>query len=76
MREQEFDAEDSVGGNEEGDLEVSDAVIESLQKHGINQQDIKKLKVAGICTVKRVQMTTRKRLAAVKGSSLAKLQNS
>ena len=74
-KDQELDAEDSVAGNEEGDLEVTDADIDSLQKHGINQQDIKKLKVAGICTVKGIQMTTRKRLAAVKGSLLAKSQN-
>ena len=33
-----------------------------LQKRGINATDIKKLKTAGICTVKGVQMTTRKRL--------------
>lgn len=63
-----MDGEDTAAGNEEGELEVTDADIDSLQKHGINLQDIKKLKMAGICTVRGVQMTTRKRLAAVKGN--------
>lgn len=32
-----------------------------------NVADIKKLKAAGICTVKGLQMTTRKKLCAIKG---------
>ena len=45
-----------------------------LQNHGINATDIKKLKTAGICTVKGVQMTTRKRLCGIKGISEAKVE--
>ena len=44
-----------------------------LQNHGINVTDIKKLKTAGICTVKGVQMTTRKKLCSIKGISEAKV---
>ncbi|XP_067285779.1 meiotic recombination protein DMC1/LIM15 homolog isoform X2 [Pseudorasbora parva] len=47
--------------------------IELLQKHGINMADIKKLKSVGICTVKGVQMTTRRALCNVKGLSEAKV---
>ena len=47
--------------------------IDELQSHGINAADIKKLKVSGICTVKGVQMTTRKKLCAIKGLSEAKV---
>lgn len=31
-------------------------------------QDLKKLKAAGICTIKGIEMTTRKKLAAIKVS--------
>ncbi|XP_028516193.1 meiotic recombination protein DMC1/LIM15 homolog [Exaiptasia diaphana] len=48
--------------------------IDMLQNHGINVADIKKLKTAGICTVKGVQMTTRKRLCQIKGISEAKME--
>ena len=44
--------------------------IDILQNHGINVADIKKLKSIGICTVKGIQMTTRKRLLQVKGKDL------
>ena len=47
--------------------------IELLQSHGINVADIKKLKTAGICTVKGIQMVTKKRLCAIKGLSEAKV---
>ncbi|XP_064457152.1 meiotic recombination protein DMC1/LIM15 homolog [Ornithodoros turicata] len=47
--------------------------IDVLQQHGINVADIKKLKSAGICTVKGIQMTTRKRLCNIKGISEAKV---
>ncbi|XP_063889189.1 meiotic recombination protein DMC1/LIM15 homolog isoform X1 [Scylla paramamosain] len=47
--------------------------IDELQTHGINAADIKKLKSAGICTVRGVQMTTRRRLCAIKGLSEAKV---
>ncbi|KAK5977509.1 DNA meiotic recombinase 1, partial [Trichostrongylus colubriformis] len=47
--------------------------VEQLQNHGINMADIKKLQSVGICTVKGVMMTTKKRLAEVKGLSEAKV---
>lgn len=48
--------------------------IDTLQNHGINVADIKKLKQAGICTVRGVQMTTRKKLCTIKGISEAKME--
>ena len=42
--------------------------IEELQNHGINVADIKKLKSAGICTVKGIQMVTKKKLCNIKGT--------
>jgi len=47
--------------------------IELLQNHGINVADIKKLKSAGICTVRGIQMVTKKRLCNIKGLSEAKV---
>uniref|UniRef100_A0A0R3RQQ7 Meiotic recombination protein DMC1/LIM15 homolog n=1 Tax=Elaeophora elaphi TaxID=1147741 RepID=A0A0R3RQQ7_9BILA len=47
--------------------------VELLQSHGINVADIKKLLAVGICTVKGIMMTTRKRLCDVKGLSEAKV---
>ncbi|XP_014279298.1 meiotic recombination protein DMC1/LIM15 homolog [Halyomorpha halys] len=47
--------------------------VDTLQSHGINVADIKKLKASGICTIKGVQMMTRKRLCAIKGFSEAKV---
>jgi len=47
--------------------------IELLQNHGINVADIKKLKSAGICTVKGIQMVTKKKLCNIKGLSEAKV---
>uniref|UniRef100_UPI00398EA01B meiotic recombination protein DMC1/LIM15 homolog isoform X2 n=1 Tax=Pristiophorus japonicus TaxID=55135 RepID=UPI00398EA01B len=47
--------------------------IDLLQKHGINVADIKKMKTVGICTVKGIQMTTRKALCNIKGLSEAKV---
>ncbi|KAM5148873.1 meiotic recombination protein DMC1/LIM15 homolog isoform 1-T1 [Mantella aurantiaca] len=47
--------------------------IDMLQKHGINVADIKKLKSVGICTVKGIQMTTKKTLCNIKGLSEAKV---
>uniref|UniRef100_A0A671URT4 Meiotic recombination protein n=1 Tax=Sparus aurata TaxID=8175 RepID=A0A671URT4_SPAAU len=48
--------------------------IDLLQKHGINMADIKKMKSVGICTVKGIQMTTRKALCNIKGLSEAKVE--
>ncbi|XP_023346122.1 meiotic recombination protein DMC1/LIM15 homolog [Eurytemora carolleeae] len=47
--------------------------IDLLQNHGINVADIKKLKTAGICTIKGLQMITKKKLCAIKGLSEAKV---
>ena len=47
--------------------------IDLLQSHGINVADIKKLKTAGICTIRGIQMTTKKKLCAIKGLSEAKV---
>ncbi|XP_075689685.1 meiotic recombination protein DMC1/LIM15 homolog isoform X3 [Rhinoderma darwinii] len=47
--------------------------IDMLQKHGINASDIKKLKSVGICTVKGIQMTTKKAMCNIKGLSEAKV---
>ncbi|XP_071451683.1 meiotic recombination protein DMC1/LIM15 homolog [Hetaerina americana] len=47
--------------------------IDLLQEHGINAADIKKLKSSGICTVKGIQMSTKKRLCAIRGLSEAKV---
>ena len=46
---------------------------DELQKHGINAADIAKLKSAGICTIKGIQMQTRKTLCNIKGISEAKV---
>ncbi|XP_028395091.1 meiotic recombination protein DMC1/LIM15 homolog [Dendronephthya gigantea] len=48
--------------------------IDLLQNHGINVADIKKLKTAGICTIKGVQMTTRRKMCQIKGISEAKME--
>ena len=61
----------TVGLHEEGDGFFQD--IELLQSHGINVADIKKLKAAGICTIRGIQMTTKKKMCAIKGLSEAKV---
>ncbi|OJA17386.1 RAD51 protein [Rhizopogon vesiculosus] len=45
--------------------------VDELQQHGINVQDILKLKSAAINTVSGVVMTTRRHLLKIKGSSFA-----
>ncbi|XP_075225562.1 meiotic recombination protein DMC1/LIM15 homolog [Lycorma delicatula] len=47
--------------------------VDMLQRHGINVADIKKLKSSGICTVKGIQMCTRKKLCSIKGFSEGKV---
>uniref|UniRef100_A0A914UKS0 Meiotic recombination protein DMC1/LIM15 homolog n=1 Tax=Plectus sambesii TaxID=2011161 RepID=A0A914UKS0_9BILA len=47
--------------------------VELLQSHGINVSDIKKLQGVGICTIKGIMMTTKRRLNDVKGLSEAKV---
>ena len=67
------DTQQSQAAQDE-DLEFFQQVdLEGLQAHGINVADIKKLKAAGICTVKGVQMITKKKLCAIKGLSEAKV---
>ncbi|KAK7072995.1 Meiotic recombination protein dmc1 [Halocaridina rubra] len=69
MEDQALDVEEGVIEN---DLSFF-TDIDDLQAHGINVVDIKKLKSAGICTVKGVQMTTRRKLCNIKGLSEAKV---
>ncbi|CAE6442160.1 unnamed protein product [Rhizoctonia solani] len=49
-------------------------MIDELQSHGINAQDITKLKKEGICTVSAVRMTSRRNLLKIKGMSEAKVE--
>ncbi|KAF5388550.1 hypothetical protein D9757_004614 [Collybiopsis confluens] len=46
--------------------------VDELQQHGINVQDILKLKAAAINTVSGVYMTTRRQMLKIKGMSEAK----
>ncbi|KAK7064046.1 meiotic recombination protein dmc1 [Favolaschia claudopus] len=48
--------------------------VEELQQHGINMQDILKLKSAAINTVSGVNMTTRRQMLKIKGMSEAKVE--
>lgn len=48
--------------------------VDILQKHGINVADIKKLKASGICTIKGIQMCTKKKLCNIKGFSDTKVE--
>lgn len=47
--------------------------VEDLQNHGIGVADIQKLRIAGICTIKGVNMTSKRALLKVKGLSEAKV---
>ncbi|KAI0319757.1 Rad51-domain-containing protein [Amylostereum chailletii] len=48
--------------------------VDELQQHGINVQDILKLKAAAINTVSGVTMTTRRQMLKIKGMSEAKVE--
>lgn len=48
-------------------------LVDELQNHGVGAADIQKLKIAGICTIKGVNMTSKRNLAKVKGLSEAKV---
>ncbi|XP_006824693.1 meiotic recombination protein DMC1/LIM15 homolog [Saccoglossus kowalevskii] len=72
MEDQVVEEEVQLNGEEEEESFFQD--IDMLQNHGINVADIKKLKLAGICTIKGILMTTRKRLCAIKGISEAKME--
>uniref|UniRef100_A0A8D3CTK2 Meiotic recombination protein n=1 Tax=Scophthalmus maximus TaxID=52904 RepID=A0A8D3CTK2_SCOMX len=70
-------AEDQVVDDDTGFQDEEESFfqdIDLLQKHGINMADIKKMKSVGICTVKGIQMTTRKALCNIKGLSEAKVE--
>ncbi|KAM4021932.1 meiotic recombination protein DMC1/LIM15 homolog isoform 1-T1 [Anomaloglossus baeobatrachus] len=64
-------ADEEIGLHDDEESFFQD--IDMLQKHGINVADIKKLKTVGICTVKGIQMTTKKTLCNIKGLSEAKV---
>ncbi|CAH0729858.1 unnamed protein product, partial [Brenthis ino] len=64
--------EDNISENDEEESFFQD--VDILQKHGINVADIKKLKGAGICTVKGIQMSTKKKLCNIKGFSETKVE--
>ncbi|KAH6916949.1 LIM15/DMC1 [Coprinopsis sp. MPI-PUGE-AT-0042] len=56
------------------DDEVAFDSVDELQQHGINVQDITKLKSAAINTVSGVIMTTRRQMLKIKGMSEAKVE--
>ncbi|RSH87119.1 Meiotic recombination protein dmc1 [Saitozyma podzolica] len=62
--------------SENGDAEFPSGYesVDELQSHGINVQDIVKLKAAGIVTVLGVAQTPRKNLLKIKGMSEAKVE--
>ncbi|KAF8932021.1 Meiotic recombination protein dmc1 [Dissophora ornata] len=66
-------AMDQVVRDREDMIEEEDDEIDELQNHGINVADINKLKQAGVCTVRCVQMMTKKSLCRIKGFSEAKI---
>ncbi|KIP10095.1 hypothetical protein PHLGIDRAFT_273037 [Phlebiopsis gigantea 11061_1 CR5-6] len=63
----------STPAGDEGD-EIYFESIDELQQHGINVQDILKLKAAAINTVSGVTMTTRRQMLKIKGMSEAKVE--
>jgi len=69
----ELQQSQATAGLHEVEAEDTFQDIELLQNHGINVADIKKLKAAGICTVKGIQMVTKKKLCNIKGLSEAKV---
>ncbi|KAF9179327.1 Meiotic recombination protein dmc1 [Haplosporangium sp. Z 11] len=65
------DQDDTMEEEEEEELFFTE--IDELQNHGINAADIAKLKLAGVCTVRCVQMMTKKNLCRIKGFSETKV---
>lgn len=57
----------------EGTTDEDYVSVDELQTHGIGAADIQKLKVAGICTIKGIHMTSRRCLLKVKGLSELKV---
>ncbi|XP_003729914.2 meiotic recombination protein DMC1/LIM15 homolog [Strongylocentrotus purpuratus] len=72
MQDQVVD--ETIDGTLEDDEESFFQDIDMLQNHGINMADIKKLKCSGICTIRGIIMTTRKRMCDIKGISEAKME--
>ncbi|KAG9306089.1 hypothetical protein G9A89_015993 [Geosiphon pyriformis] len=70
--EQVPDQEELRDDEEEEELFYTE--IDEIQNHGVSAADIAKLKSAGICTVRAIQMTTRKNLCKIKGLSEAKVE--
>ncbi|XP_067120095.1 meiotic recombination protein DMC1/LIM15 homolog [Centruroides vittatus] len=64
--------EEDLTQNDEDESFFQD--VDILQNHGINVADIKKLKSSGVCTIKGIQMNTKKRLTSIKGLSEAKVE--
>lgn len=64
--------EGNVSENEDEESFFQD--VDILQKHGINVADLKKLKAVGICTIKGIQMSTKKKLCSIKGFSDTKVE--
>ncbi|CED84399.1 family atpase dmc1 [Phaffia rhodozyma] len=58
----------------EDDEQLFFAHIDDMQAHGINAQDISKLKAAGMTTIQSVQMTPRRTMLKIKGLSEAKVE--
>uniref|UniRef100_A0A1B6LH26 Meiotic recombination protein DMC1/LIM15 homolog n=1 Tax=Graphocephala atropunctata TaxID=36148 RepID=A0A1B6LH26_9HEMI len=71
MGDQVVAYESDISDVEDGESFFQD--VDILQNHGINVADIKKLKSTGICTIRGIQMCTRKRLNNIKGFSEAKV---
>ncbi|KAG9083426.1 Meiotic recombination protein dmc1 [Ceratobasidium sp. 370] len=75
-----FRAESRTGSPPADDIEEASLdefvwdMVEELQAHGINAQDIAKLKKEGICTISGVRMTSRRNLLKIKGMSEAKVE--
>ena len=57
----------------EGTTDEDYVSVDELQAHGIGAADIQKLKIAGICTIKGIHMTSRRCLLKVKGLSELKV---
>lgn len=64
-------SEENLGDIEEEECAFQD--IEMLLEHGVDAEDVKKLKADGINTIKGVQMTIRKKLLKLKGFDEAKI---
>ncbi|KAI9480482.1 MAG: meiotic recombinase Dmc1 [Benjaminiella poitrasii] len=70
-QQEQHQNEDIINQIEEESLFYTE--IDDLQTHGIGVADITKLKTAGVCTVKGVQMMTKKALLKIKGLSETKV---